>query len=90
MNSIAIGFIVFARCFGGALFGMFLSTRSRAPSERLLCAPPLRISLGSVLCGSGDAGYVTKVQYPIGPPSNRIKHEIFISLPRLLSHQSLR
>jgi hypothetical protein len=55
-----------------------------------LYAPPLRISVSSVLCGSGGAGYVTKVQYPIGPPSNRIKHEIFISLPRLLSHQSLR
>jgi hypothetical protein len=27
MNSIAIGFIVFAFCFGGALLGMFLSTR---------------------------------------------------------------
>ena len=27
MNSIAIGFIVFACCFGAALFGMFLSTR---------------------------------------------------------------
>jgi hypothetical protein len=27
MNSIFMGLIVFACCFGGALFGMFLSTR---------------------------------------------------------------
>jgi hypothetical protein len=53
MNSIAIGFIVFACCFGGALFGMFLSTR--LPQQHLSAESKNIVNLGMGLVGTMTA-----------------------------------
>ena len=53
MNSIAIGFIVFACCFGGALFGMFLSTR--LPEQHLSGDSKNIVNLGMGLVGTMTA-----------------------------------
>jgi hypothetical protein len=53
MNSIAIGFIVFACCFGGALFGMFLSTR--LPEQHLSGDSKSIVNLGMGLIGTMTA-----------------------------------
>jgi hypothetical protein len=53
MNSIVIGFIVFACCFGGALFGMFLSTR--LPEQHLSGDSKNIVNLGMGLVGTMTA-----------------------------------
>jgi hypothetical protein len=53
MNSIAIGFIVFACCFGGALFGMFLCTR--LPEQHLSGDSKNIVNLGMGLVGTMTA-----------------------------------
>ena len=53
MNSIAIGCIVFACCFGGALFGMFLSTR--LPQQHLSAESKNIVNLGMGLVGTMTA-----------------------------------
>jgi hypothetical protein len=53
MNSIAIGFIVFACCFGGALLGMFLSTR--LPQRHLSAESKNIVTLGMGLVGTMTA-----------------------------------
>ena len=53
MNSIAIGLIVFACCFGGALFGMFLSTR--LPEQHLRAESKNIVNLGMGLVGTMTA-----------------------------------
>jgi hypothetical protein len=53
MNSIAVGFIVFGCCFGGALFGMFLSTR--LPEQHLSGDSKNIVNLGMGLIGTMTA-----------------------------------
>jgi hypothetical protein len=53
MTSVAIGFIVFACCFGGALFGMFLSTR--LPEQHLSGDSKNIVNLGMGLVGTMTA-----------------------------------
>ena len=53
MNSIAIGFIVFACVFGGALFGMFLS--ARLPERHLSGDSKDIVRLGMGLIGTMTA-----------------------------------
>jgi len=53
MNSIAIGLIVFACCFGGALFGMFLSTR--LPEQHLSGDSKNVVNMGMGLIGTMTA-----------------------------------
>src|SRR6266404_610656 len=53
MNSIAIGLIVFACVFGGALFGMFL--RARLPEQHLSADSKDTVRLGMGLIGTMTA-----------------------------------
>jgi hypothetical protein len=53
MNSIFMGLIVFACCFGGALFGMFLSTR--LPEQHLSGDSKNIVNLGMGLVGTMTA-----------------------------------
>jgi hypothetical protein len=53
MNSIAICLMVFACCFGGALFGMFLSTR--LPEQHLSAESKNIVNLGMGLVGTMTA-----------------------------------